>query len=570
MLSFRRAKGLATTGLLAGVLLAKSGIALAQDVVPIPPAVPTATAEGNTDARPQARIIRVQAANPANPVFTFGSQQPPSQPGQAAPSSPWSKVPPTEPTPRPGLFIVPPSGPGYYSAFDLVHGNYVEKAPAYPYRGVCYDNDFRYLDKPDNQVHDFFDPVKRIHLGDDWLLSLGGEERVRYMHEHDGYVRLTGVENDYTLFRSRLYADLWYKDCIRFYAEFIDAQITGEDLAPLPIDVNHSDFLNLFFEVKLAELCDNPVYVRVGRQELLYGSQRLISPLDWANTRRTFQGVKGYWHSDKLDVDAFWVQPIIVSPNHFDSPDSGRQFAGLWTTYRPVKSRTIDAYYLYLDSTRPVAVGRSGVGGGYNVSTFGSRYSGDYQHFLWDFEGMYQFGDWSNQGITAGAYTTGLGYQFACLPMNPQFWVYQDWASGDHNPAGFGNLHGTFNQLFPFGHYYFGYLDLVGRQNIDDFNMQVVLFPAKWLTAGIQYHMFRLDSARDALYNSAGTAIRRDPTGAAGTDVGDEIDLFAVFHLSLHQDILLGYSKLFAGEFIRRTGAVGSPELFYAQYSYKW
>jgi hypothetical protein len=338
---------------------------------------------------------------------------------------------------------------------------------------------------------------------------------------------------------------------------------------PNATDVNHSDFLNLFGELKIFELDDQPAYIRAGRQELLYGSQRLISPLDWANTRRTFQGVKGYWHSEKLDVDAFWVQPVIVNPTHFDSPDDGQQFAGTWTTYRPCKGQAIDLYYLYLENTRPNFVGQFGHRAGQRVSTVGSRYSGDYHNFLWDFEGDYQFGHFSNEETSAGAFASGLGYHFANLPMNPEFWIYNEWASGDHNGAT-GRGHGTFNQLFPFGHYYFGFLDLVGRQNIDDLNMQFSFYPTKWTLAMMQYHIFRLDAARDALYNAGGNAIRRDPTGRAGTDVGDEIDLITNFHLSQHQDILLGYSKFFGGAFIRRTGAPLSPDFFYAQYCFKW
>ncbi len=183
---------------------------------------------------------------------------------------------------------------------------------------------------------------------------------------------------------------------------------------------------------------------------------------------------------------------------------------------------------------------------------------------------MYQFGEWVNEGDAAGAVTTALGYQFADVPMDPQFWLAWDYASGTFDPATAAQ-HGTFNQLFPFGHYYFGFLDLVGRQNISDLNMQLDFYPTKWIVTMMQYHMFRLDSARDALYNSGGTAIRRDPTGRAGTDVGDEIDLITNFHLSQHQDILLGYSKLFAGQFIQHTaGPKGSPEFFYAQYCFKW
>ncbi|HZU38405.1 MAG TPA: alginate export family protein, partial [Gemmataceae bacterium] len=298
-------------------------------------------------------------------------------------------------------------------------------------------------------------------------------------------------------------------------------------------------------------------------------SQRLVSPLDWANTRRTFQGIKGFWHSEKLDVDAWLVQPIIINPTRFDSPDDKQTFAGFWTTYRPNKSQAIDAYYLYLDNTRNFT-GQFGATGGYHVNTIGARYAGDYKHVLWDFEAMYQFGDWVNQSISADSYTTGIGYDFKGLPMDPQFWLYWDFASGDRK-YGTDDEHGTFNQLFPLGHQYFGYLDLIGRQNIEDLSMQFVFFPAKWITGGIQYHIFRLDSATDALYNAGGTAIRRSPTGTAGRDVGDEIDIFNTYHLGLHSDLLFGYSHLFAGTFIKKTGGpLDGPDLFYAQYSFRW
>jgi hypothetical protein len=151
--------------------------------------------------------------------------------------------------------------------------------------------------------------------------------------------------------------------------------------------------------------------------------------------------------------------------------------------------------------------------------------------------------------------------------------MYYDWASGEQDPTA-GHTDSTFNQLFPFGHYYFGYLDLVGRQNIEDWNVQLACFPTKWITAGIQNHRFELVSSRDALYNAGGVALRRDPTGRAGRDVGDEIDVFANFHLTTHQDLLIGFSELFEGSFLQQTNPagnpVGSPELYYVQYSFKW
>jgi hypothetical protein len=155
--------------------------------------------------------------------------------------------------------------------------------------------------------------------------------------------------------------------------------------------------------------------------------------------------------------------------------------------------------------------------------------------------------------------------------MQPQLWAYYDYASGTPNLAGTGAFE-TFNQLFPFGHYYFGYIDAIGRENIHDLNFQATVYPSKWITGIAQYHIFRLDQARDALYGtSPGYPInRRSVTGAAGTDVGQELDLFVNITLDRHSTVQVGYSKFFEGDFIRETGVSTSPELFYVNYYIRW
>jgi hypothetical protein len=500
----------------------------------------------------------------------------------------WANVPPNlHPTPRPGWFILPPSGCGYYTALDCLRGTEKDKPPPYPYRNPFYDNDFRYLDKPDGKPVDFLDRIKRVHLGglfdpcaDNWILSIGGEERYQLKNEIDS--RLTARDNRYDLLRTRVYGDLWYKDQFRVYVEYIDAQSFNEDLAPLPIDVNRSDLLNAFIDVKVWELNGNPIYARIGRQELLYGSQRLISPLDWANTRRTFDGAKVFYRSDKFDLDVFYTMPVNVSPGHFDAADWNRHFAGAWATYRPQKGREIDAYYLYLEQNLRVPFGYTPGGrAGYDFHTVGGRYSGDRKlatdgctdrgSFLWDFEGALQFGDWSNRNVFAGMGTAGLGYQATQLAMSPSFWIYYDYASGAANPTGTGTF-SDFNQLFPFGHYYFGYLDFVGRTNIRDLNFQAAAFPTKWITALAQYHIFDLDEPRSPLFGTPPNFFiqRSSPTGVAGIEVGEELDLLLSLQLGRHSNVLLGYSKFFEGNFIRKSGPSVSPELYYFQYAFRW
>jgi hypothetical protein len=181
---------------------------------------------------------------------------------------------------------------------------------------------------------------------------------------------------------------------------------------------------------------------------------------------------------------------------------------------------------------------------------------------------MLQLGERGDQDILAGACVVGGGWHFAALPMNPTVWVYYDYASGDRS-HGAGDFN-TFNQLFPFGHYYFGFLDLIGRQNIQDLNAHLYLYPAKWITFIAQVHHFRLDSASDALYNPAGVPLRIDPSGTSSRDVGNELDLRANFHVGPHADVLVGWSKLWAGDFIRNTGSGRDPELLYLMYNLRW
>lgn len=490
----------------------------------------------------------------------------------------WKSVPPVRLPARTGNFSIPSTGSGYYSLLDVALGNYREKPPRFPYAPFAlmqppfYDADFRYLDDPKNTQHDLFDPLHRVHLGNDFLFGTGGETRVRYMHELDS--RLSGKDNDYELFRTRVFGDLWRQDQFRVYVEFISAQSIDPGLPPLAIDRNYADFLNLFVDLKIANIDDKPIYVRGGRQQVLFGSQRSITSSDWANTRGPyFDGLRVFRRGEKFDADVFWLQPVKIDVTKVDSHDNNQNFAGAWFTYRPEKGASVDLYYLLLDNTNQVttAVGAAAFPlktAPYNVHTLGTRYTGDKNNFLWDVEAMLQFGQRGDSDTLAGASTVGGGYHFKDVPMNPTFWVYYDYASGDRSPNA--NDYNTFNQLFPLGHYYFGFLDIVGRQNIHDLNLHAYLYPAKWIAFSAQFHHLRLDSARDALYNAGGAPIRISPTGTAGKDVGNELDLLVNFHLGPHSDVLAGWSKLWAGDFIGNTGSGRDPELFYLMYNFRW
>ncbi len=434
-----------------------------------------------------------------------------------------------------------------------------------PYKPLFYDNDFRYLNDPANTQFDCFDVLKQIPVGC-LTVDIGGE--FRWQGKVENNRRLDGRNNTYNLFRERVYADVWYDRIFRVYVEGIDAVSNDEDQPPLATDENRSDLQNLFAEARLWTNGGQSLSFRYGRQELLYGAERLVSPLDWANTRRTFDEVaKLFWRSAGWDIDGFWSRPITADPHNFDHGDQSRQFGGLYAVCKSLPRQTLDFYFLTLLESDDIAAGGPGVLGDFEVYTFGTRWAGTCNDWLWEIETAYQFGHQADLDRSAGMFTAGVGRRFPCWPK-PEIWFYYDWASGDRDP-GDGRAT-TFNQLFPLGHKYFGILDLVGRQNIRDPNVLLTLTPHEKVKLTVWYHHFQLDEARDGLYNAAGVETRRDPTGQAGRRVGDEIDLILDLTLNQHAGLQFGYAHFTPGRFIKDTGPGGDAEFFYAQFLFRF
>lgn len=512
---------------------------------------------------------------PAEPQAAVSAPPPVVCPDPPKPPATWhGHKYPVQPLAPPGAAPILPTGSGYYTLLQMVQGTPGAAPPRWPYQRTgpimmpFFENNFSYLDSIPFADRDWAEKLKRIPVGNHWLFSTGGEVRYRYNSETNS--QLTGRSNDYGLIRTRAYGDVWFEDLFRFYGEFLYGEIFNNELPPLTRDVNRGDIQNMFIDARVFEHNGNPVFVRLGQQELIYGSQRLLSTNDWGNNRTRFQALKTFYRSDKWDFDVFTGRPVQVRFNDLDPGDHNQWFTGVWLTNKPRKGTFLDLYYLELSNKTPGAATGQFTTGSFNVHTLGGRYVGRNDNgFLWDVEGAVQVGNWADQDILANAFSAYLGWNWKNCCLNPTVWLGYDFASGDPDPNRTGT-HRTFNQLFAFGHYYFGFLDYVGRQNIHDLTLQGYVYPAKWLTAGIQYHVFRLASPKDSLYNAFGRPVRRDPTGAAGDDVGSEIDLVFNAHITDRQDLFITYSHFFPGSFIRATGPSGDGNALYLQYSWRW
>lgn len=447
-----------------------------------------------------------------------------------------------------------------------------KKAPPNPYRDPFYKNDFSYLDDPNVVSNDPFDALKRIVLAPRTTLDIGGEYGARLHNEYN--LRLNGRGNDFLLTRTRLYGDLHFDKWYRFYGEAIDSTSSYERLPPRLSEENRWDAINLFGDLRVYHDGDGgALWARAGRQELDYGNQRLIAAAPWANTRVTFDGVKLFWASKTWDVDAFWVRPVALAQHvrndhNFDRADPSQQLTGVYATWHGVKDHTVDAYFLRFEDSDPVVRGEDGTRGGFDANTLGGRWKGRRGDWLWEFEGAYQFGRFARDQQSAGFYVVGVGYQFESVRTTPTLWMYYDWASGDADPTD--RRRGTFNQILPQTHIFLGWSDILGRQNLRDLNFLLTASPHANVTLIAELHLFWLQRGRDALYNNGGVPVRFDPTGAAGTRVGQEINLTTLVRLNRHASLLVSYGHFFPGPFLTRTGGDRRADFLYTWVTFKF
>ena len=310
---------------------------------------------------------------------------------------------------------------------------------------------------------------------------------------------------------------------------------------------------NLFLDARLLDGGAGSLTGRVGRQELLYGQQRVVSPLDWANTRRTFDGGKMFWSGGNWNVDGFWTRPLRRDFGKFDSPNLDQQFYGIWGSYKGLTNGKLDTYWLGFDNDVT----------GFRVDSLGVNYQRTANNWMLDIWGDYQFGTNADDSThNAGAWTLGVGRSF-CHRWKPALWVFYDWASGTSDQgAGNGYFH-----FFPLAHKYLGFMDLYGRRNIETPNIRFSCQPHKKLKLLLWYYYFFLENRNDTPYG-----VTMSPFFAgirpSSADLGHEIDATATYSITPRTSLLFGYSHFFSGAYYDTPGLPynGDADFFYTQF----
>jgi carbonic anhydrase len=352
-----------------------------------------------------------------------------------------------------------------------------------------------------------------------------------------------GEAGDASIMRTRFGANLRLAPNVKGFFSMQDARTMGAEGSPRGTIANVDLFLAY---VDLDSVGAWPVSVRAGRQVLAYGDGRLVSGADWGNSGWGYDGVRVRYAPKSWQIDAF---STWISEGRVEGQD--RLFAGLDTLWHGPRGVDLEAYHFARSFGDTGWVAEGGRKGMLYDGTTGGRVRVVRGRLDAKLESAVQLGHRAGDDVRAW-----FGVARATLEL-PGAWkprAQGEFAigSGDRDPSD--GKYERFDPMYWGFHNFQGALDVVAISNVKDWSGGLALQPRKGWSVTSEFHRFLLIEPRDAWSDAAGTTLRRDPTGAAGVDLGRELDLVAKWEARSRVVVLGGYSRFWRGPFVERTG----------------
>ena len=284
-------------------------------------------------------------------------------------------------------------------------------------------------------------------------VELGGQVRPRF-EVRDPVPGPAGTRTaEYTTMRSRLSLEAALGDGVRVFVQLQDVRAWGGELGTTDARADALDLHQGWAELGDGESA--PVSVRVGRQELSYGGERLVGALNWAQQARSFDGAR----LRLRPAGGVVVDAVAMQLGDVDAGTADGALAGLHG--RIAAAGLLEGYVWY--------VGEDGEGDRLedvaDTYTVGARWESAAAGIRWRLEGAYQLGesrraaggglDPEPRDVSAYLVAGRVGAQVS-RALRVEAWY--DRLSGDDDP-GDGEIR-VFDTLFATNHKFYGHMDL--------------------------------------------------------------------------------------------------------------
>jgi len=353
-------------------------------------------------------------------------------------------------------------------------------------------------------------------------LKISGEIRVRHVEQNNYDMNSdAGDASNTTTQRTRVNVDAKVNETTKAYISLQDTRNWGSEASTAETSANQTiaghaaaaadsgatvdhrvDVSQAY--VQLDKLAGQPLSLKLGRQALAYGDQRLIGAFEWSDNARRFDALKFAYNHDAVNVDFFLAN---TKENGIANP-ADAQFNGLYLTAKTIPlHKALDVYLLQKANTAA----------GENIMTYGLRLDGGTAGIDWTAEAAFQSGDATSAAKKkANMYALKAGYtlpQIASLRIGAEY----DFASGQDTSTD----NTAFDNLYPTNHPLYGVTDITGTNSLSDLkamSLNVGAKPAEGLRVVAEYWSYSKDQG-------------------ATTAIGNEMNVQAWYALNSNVDL---------------------------------
>jgi hypothetical protein len=427
------------------------------------------------------------------------------------------------------------------------------------FRDLRFEENWSYFREPARRTG-YLDSLKYIPLGSTgFYTSIGGEARARFdFIRHPTFYDIPEENVTTLLQRYMIHADTHFGDHVRIFTQFASAFENGKKFGPWPTDEDTAEIHSAFVEFKSGEDPKKNILLRVGRQELAFGQSHFISPGDFFNTRRTFDGARMQAFRNSLEFNFFFTKPVQINRGAFDDSPEHRQtfWAGSIFANNPFSKQGRTAAF-YIDLDTKFWCWQRGCGRDQR-RTLGLRILGTRGNVDYVYEYLNQWGTFQETvPIRAWAVTTDTGYTMPKWRFYPRFGVRANVTSGD---KGTGSL-GTFNPMFP-DHAYSGRIGLIGPSNNIDITPNARLALTRRIYFIPDMALFWRTSTRDGIYGIVSPYLALPGNTNRERFIGMHLSFPTQFVINRNLTYTIGFTQFFAGAFVKNLDPPGKPVSF--------
>ncbi|MTI32184.1 alginate export family protein [Xanthovirga aplysinae] len=432
------------------------------------------------------------------------------------------------------------------------------------------EENYRFLGDEALEEQEFWDPIKFIpfNTSKSIYLTLGGEFRPRFEYFKNN---LWGeAENsDIAFYSQRLaaHASLSVSHYLRFYGELYHGMLSKTEK-----EYTQDDALDLFqgfVEFKFPIKEQNLLSLRLGRQELSFGSSRLVGIREGPNLRRSFDAGRLIYSTNKIRVEGFLASEVHVNPEEgaFNNRrNEDMEFAGIYG--RVDHNGKIPGHteiYFYHFNIEQAAF--SDAEGKENRQTIGLRRWGQIgRSFVFNTELMYQMGSLEDKSINAWALELDYHWLIHNRRNLKSLGLKLDYVSGDRN-AGDNQLQ-TFNPLFN-NPAYFGLLGNLAPMNLIDIHPSVLWEFNENIEFILDWDIYWRASKEDGLY-APPRFLSREGQEAQARFIGHQAGFELSYAINRHLNWKTEVSYFMTGDFIKETGEHKNIFHLATTFSYKF